>query len=348
MGKIPGLSFLRIAAALMIVTDHIGFWSGASANDGGGRLLARLDVGVAIFFALSGYLLTQNAAANRPVVTLKIYALRRAARLYPGYLIALMAVWAVMAVQGFSLGGISRMALHIILMQGMSSHSYRAFSQTWSLTSEVMFYALVPLISAWLRKTSRHGALVVLSTVAVTSIVVQGCSSSSHLAHAGALSTSVIGHASWFCVGIAIGVLGDDIRHIAPSAWWALAGCVYTLAATPLAGPTGLEIPSFAQGAMKELLYALIAAGALAGFMQVKAPHPDWLDDAAEASYALFLWHLLVIDVLFQVLGLHLFRTPFLPLWCLTLIVSCPIAWLSWTCVEKTWVKRAHAIRPST
>ncbi|WP_421119978.1 acyltransferase family protein [Aquihabitans daechungensis] len=55
-GRNPQLEGLRAVAALAVLVTHVSL--NAMGNDGPfGGLLARLDVGVAVFFVLSGYLL---------------------------------------------------------------------------------------------------------------------------------------------------------------------------------------------------------------------------------------------------------------------------------------------------
>src|SRR3954464_13592970 len=55
--RFPALDGLRALGALAVLTTHVGFHSGASLDGPFAGLLARLDVGVAIFFAISGFLL---------------------------------------------------------------------------------------------------------------------------------------------------------------------------------------------------------------------------------------------------------------------------------------------------
>lgn len=66
MQRIPWIDPLRGVAAGLVLVSHVAYWSGGSSIDGVGRLLARGDVGVAVFFAVSAYLLTRGASAGRP------------------------------------------------------------------------------------------------------------------------------------------------------------------------------------------------------------------------------------------------------------------------------------------
>lgn len=56
--RLPALDAVRVIGALAVVGHHVGFATGANTGDSGlGSWLSRLDVGVAVFFVLSGFLL---------------------------------------------------------------------------------------------------------------------------------------------------------------------------------------------------------------------------------------------------------------------------------------------------
>src|SRR5207249_1789278 len=76
---------------------HIGFLTGTTFNSTVGPLLARFDVGVAIFFALSGFLLTRPYVAaildeSRFPDRGSFYG-RRLRRIVPAYWVALTATY---------------------------------------------------------------------------------------------------------------------------------------------------------------------------------------------------------------------------------------------------------------
>ena len=53
----PALNGVRGAAALLVLVSHVGYESGASFSGIAGGLLSRAEIGVTIFFVLSGFLL---------------------------------------------------------------------------------------------------------------------------------------------------------------------------------------------------------------------------------------------------------------------------------------------------
>ncbi len=69
--RFPVLDALRAVGALAVLTTHVGFYAGQYEGHGTwGSFLARLDVGVALFFVLSGFLLSRpylvSARTGRP------------------------------------------------------------------------------------------------------------------------------------------------------------------------------------------------------------------------------------------------------------------------------------------
>src|SRR5690349_3220455 len=84
-----GLDFLRALAAVLVVVFHLRTML---VVDFGplNRIIEGGNSGVFIFFALSGYLLYKPFLAGD--VDLRSYSLKRAARILPGYFVALGAL----------------------------------------------------------------------------------------------------------------------------------------------------------------------------------------------------------------------------------------------------------------
>ena len=62
--RLPALDALRAVGAIAVVATHVGFWTAATSDPFWGGLVARLNVGVAIFFVLSGFLLFRPFAQS--------------------------------------------------------------------------------------------------------------------------------------------------------------------------------------------------------------------------------------------------------------------------------------------
>jgi len=357
---------LRGLAALLVLLSHVGFWTGADHLDLSGGLLARGDSGVAMFFAISAFLLLRPwidvDAVPAPIGG---YAARRAARILPAYLVALAAVLLVAgtwgAVGGGGLGGAGKVVAHLLLVQGYADTSYQSFSQTWSLTTEVSFYVLVPVIGTALGRLLRRSPRAVygaLGATVVGGVVIQGLTAvwTQHAptSHAGVLGTSVLGHAAWFAAGAALAVAVqaghlDRLREIGVGTWLGAAGVVYLIASSGVAGPRDLHPPTVAQAMTKEAIYALLAGLLL--LAAVRGPSDErWGAIAAapatrfvgDISYGVFLWHVLVLQLIYLASGWQLFTGGFSAVLFAVLVFSTLIAWASAAVVEQPILRRVH------
>ena len=93
-GHLAELEGWRALAALGVLLTHVGFLSGATGRHILPGFLARADIGVAIFFVLSGFLLyrpwARRSLVNGPPIDSRSYAVRRFARLVPAWLLVLV------------------------------------------------------------------------------------------------------------------------------------------------------------------------------------------------------------------------------------------------------------------
>src|SRR5688572_21954674 len=91
--RLLGADFVRAAACLTVLAHHLGQRMSWRADFGPLDWLpvfSRIGTfGVSMFFVLSGFLLARPfwtaLDEGRPMPSLKVYALRRAARIFPGY-----------------------------------------------------------------------------------------------------------------------------------------------------------------------------------------------------------------------------------------------------------------------
>lgn len=371
------LDGLRAAAALLVVGTHVGFWTGLVTPSFTGALVARLDVGVALFFALSGFLLTRPWIAvaltdtpTRP--NLRTYAVRRFARIAPAY-------WAVLAgVLLLEFGDVFRTELrstdslvagnlvpHLFVLQDLIGDHLSSFSQTWSLTTEVTFYVALPGLGWWLCRRAARAE----SAAGRYAVVVRGCVAAVVLGAAvtayaatdlplatGALGTSLLGHAGWFAAGAwvcAVRLTGRSpgrLGALRPDELVVVAGLCFVLAASPAGGRLLFATPEPWQAALREVLYATVAALILLAATQpsnqaavtsrvLNHPVMVWIGDR---SYGLFLWHLPVLFVVLTVLGGPLFEQSPLLTAGMTLGISLAIADASFRWIERPVLRWAH------
>ena len=380
--RLLGLDLLRALAAWLVLLSHVAFWTGAVADGVLGGLAVRGELGVAVFFALSAFLL--SAPFVRRGLSLpaawhaETYLLRRAARILPAYLLALLAVVVAAAVIGGAAATVldgPTVLVHLVIGQGWTGRTFQSFTQTWSLTTEVTFYLVLPvaaLVLAPLMKGASPAAsarrmLGLCAAVAVGGLLTQGLAALvDDPRWGGVLATSAAGHAAWFALGAAIRVLVEAERagtpvstrpwiealRTSPGTLLVLAGVLWLVVATPVAGPRGLDPASAAEAVAAEVLYGLVAGCLLLATLtrglndvlvtSAVAGPARWLGDI---SYAVFLWHVLVLQVTFAVLDLRLFSAPFAPTLVLVTVVSVGLAHLSWTLVERPVLARVHRRR---
>jgi peptidoglycan/LPS O-acetylase OafA/YrhL len=150
-GYRPWLDGLRAVAVLLVVVQHTL-----------GQIPVELgSLGVGLFFALSGYLITSlllDERALRGSVSLRRFYLRRAARLVPALVAVVVVCDAFFALQGD--GAALKASLYALTYtanyaQVVGEDLVPAFGPTWSLAVEEHFYILWPLALLWF--TRRYG-----------------------------------------------------------------------------------------------------------------------------------------------------------------------------------------------
>jgi peptidoglycan/LPS O-acetylase OafA/YrhL len=151
---LESLTGLRFVAAGGVLLDHThSFFIGTA-------VFGPLGVeGVSFFFMLSGFVLTWSCAD----LSVREYARRRFARIYPIYALAVLLSFAVLALWSNAhavqdLGGQTpldtvRMLL-LVQMWVPGNLTSGIDGPTWTLSVEAFFYLLFPLLVAWCRRLS--------------------------------------------------------------------------------------------------------------------------------------------------------------------------------------------------
>ncbi|MEI8406105.1 MULTISPECIES: acyltransferase family protein [unclassified Kribbella] len=356
--RFPALDGLRAIGALAVLTTHVGFHSGASLNGPFAGLLARLDVGVAIFFAISGFLLYRPHVVawfdgTLPPLTLP-YLRNRALRILPALWVAvLLAAILVPHKDGVTWATyLQHATLTQIYFDGLAADG---LTQMWSLATEVTFYLLLPalakLLTGYERPTRRsvRWRLVVLGAFTLLGPAwMAGINATDH-ARAGLWLPGYVG---WFAVGMGFalwqvarssGRLGpsalDTLTKI-PGTVWGVAVALLVIAASPVAGPYNLTAASPGQAFVKSLLYTGIAACVLFPALNPTARAARVLGGkvghvAGDISYGVFAYHVIVLSVVEQVSGYTLFSGRFALLFFPTLVVSAAVAAASYYGMER-------------
>ncbi|MDT0215260.1 acyltransferase [Rothia sp. ARF10] len=347
---IPSLDGLRAVAAAMVVLTHAAFLTGFGVTGGlVGRLWSRGDFGVGIFFALSGFLLHRGLIANSERrIDVVGYALRRAARVLPAYWIALAAVVV------FANPPLRSWLLHAAGLQIYVGDAWiSSFNHTWSLATEISFYACLPLVVLGLRPLRRRDPalpLVVLVGAAVLLTL------ASVLRAGEVFGVDVISH-MWlhargpqFLVGmICAEALLLPTHPVArglrrwgsdPVACLSVAAGAYLLATTTVAGPLTLAPATAGELLVRSALGTLVSlclllplthGPATAYSAALSTPSVRWL---GRVSYGIFLWHLPVFTACYALTGVDNFTGGLAPLLAVGVPVTLLLAALSYHAVE--------------
>ena len=159
--RFPCFDGLRALAALSVVAVHTTFVSGFTLRSGLGNYTARLEIGVSVFFVISGFLLYRPFALahfDGRSVSIRGFWTRRLKRIIPAYWAAFLIVTYVMHADKVRHGWGS-LAVYLGFAQIYSPHYVlTGITQAWSLCTEMTFYLALPLWAWALGRQTREAA----------------------------------------------------------------------------------------------------------------------------------------------------------------------------------------------
>ncbi len=314
---------LRAIAALSVLVTHAGFLSGANVGAWYGSYTARLDVGVTIFFLLSGFLLYRPFVAarvgERDRPRIPDYARRRLLRILPAYWLALtvLAIWP----------GLPQMwEAHDWVYYGLVQVYFEEWTlggllPAWSLAVEISFYAALPLLVLLMerpfmgrtRRAKLRSELVLVGVLFAGALIFRVLVRSSEDAVPDSnLYFTLLGNFDWFALGMALAIASVWVAGLErapapvrlverlPSLAWLVAAVLFWAIATQMG--IGPEFPQ--NFTSEEWLYEHIFYGAIAFFLLLPAVFGDSLGGLPRVilrnrvlawlgliSYGIFLWH---------------------------------------------------------
>jgi peptidoglycan/LPS O-acetylase OafA/YrhL len=365
--RFTGVDGLRGLAALAILATHTGFAAGRSLrNDLPAALLGRFDFGVAVFFVISGFVLYRPAVARsfggEAEPSLWSFWRRRLVRILP-------ALWLMVSVTLVVLDPHrARLSdwLHYLLLIQVYDHSETNpnFSQLWTLSAEVAFYAMLPVLARLVRWRARTPVrLLCRQLIAIGALLVVAVAANLLQAHLLRDTQAVLWvpcYLDWFAIGLLAAVLSAtpaavlaDIAPVArlqrtvaewaraPLTCWAAAALLWLISTTQVGTPRTVVLPTFWQWTVQHYLFAAAAALLLVPLVV----HADGRTARAlggrvgsvlgQLSYGIYLWHLPLLLFLQRQLGYAAFRGHFGALLVVTTLCTLPVAALSWFCLER-------------
>ena len=350
--RVPSLTGVRAVAALLVVATHAAYTTGKYTHGYAGLLFSRMEMGVPIFFVLSGYLLfgpwVKAVAAGAPWPSVRRYAWHRVRRIMPAYVITVLVAYLIYHFReagpnpGQGWYGLFRnLTLTQIYTDAyMFSYLHQGLTQMWSLAVEVAFYVALPIMAYLLlvvvcrrrwRPVPLLAGLVGLTLISPAWMVY--VHTATHLPDGARLWLP--GYLAWFTGGMILTVLAA----MGVRCYWFIAAPLavvcYFIASTPVAGEPTTSPSGLAQAVVKTLFYMAIATlvvappalGDQGWYERFLASRPMvWL---GEISYEIFLVHLVLMEIaMVEVLHWRVYTGSMPVLFVVTLALSIPAAWL--------------------
>jgi peptidoglycan/LPS O-acetylase OafA/YrhL len=350
--RVASLTGVRAVAAILVVGTHAAYTTGKYTHGYAGLLGSRMEIGVPIFFVLSGFLLfrpwVRATAFDRPAPSVRRYAWRRVLRIMPAYVVTVLLAYLIYHYRTAGpnpghnwIGLLRNLTLTQIYTDNyMFGYLHQGLTQMWSLAVEVAFYVVLPLLAyltlvrlcrrQW-RPVRLLAGLTALAVISPAWLI---------LVHAtdflpdGArlwLPTYLV----WFVGGMALAVLQAMGVRCYGFVAIPLALICYVIAATPIAGEPTTSPTKLSEALVKAAFYAAIATLAVAPLaLGNQGWYARWLASRpmvwlGEISYEIFLVHLVLMEVVMvEVLRAPVYTGSMLNLFVLTMVVTIPVSWL--------------------
>lgn len=365
--RFPALDGMRAVAAFGIIATHAGFASGRSLdNDLLAAALGRFDFGVALFFVISGLVLYRpfvaRSLADLPDPNLGSFWLRRLIRIVPALWLMLAVTLAVLSQRTDTL---SDWVHYLLLIQVYDHHELDPnLSQLWTLSAELAFYALLPMLAGLVRRSTPNpvgrvrGHLLVVAMMLVAALAFNLVQT--HLLRNTQALLWAPSYLDWFGLGMLLAVLSaagpaelaglPGVRRLrtlfaewagAPFSCWLAALLLWLLSTTQLATPRTVVVPTFWQWTVQHYLFGaaallvflplVLGSGGRVGALLGSGPATL----LGQLSYSIYLWHLPLLLFLQRKLGYRAFAGHFATLLVLTTLASIAVAALSWYGLER-------------
>jgi peptidoglycan/LPS O-acetylase OafA/YrhL len=331
--RIGAIESLRGLAAMSILAFHAAFAAGvlgAGAELHGyssplREFASQLGLGVTIFFLISGFLLYRPFVRARVIGTrepwIARYAASRVLRIVPAYWVALAAITVWLGLSGvFTPRGIPTYFGFLQIYDPATVNG--GLPQAWTLCTEAVFYAFLPLYAMVMRKlpdgsreTRIRGEWLGVAVLFVAGIAWNAIALRLHNPAEPESAPFLLSFPAWvdqFALGMGLAVLATTaedrqprlvlgVRRFPPIALLVSAVAFWT-AASLIAPPTG-DLISGPQWETRHLLFGLVALGLL--LPAIFPRHEGGWTAAAmttrpgrwlgEISYGIYLWHVAFI-----------------------------------------------------
>jgi peptidoglycan/LPS O-acetylase OafA/YrhL len=323
----PCLDAYRAIGMMMVFLAHAHYASIATDKAFFPTILDRFDSGLPIFFVLSAFLLfrpfvVSQFAAVPPMTSYRFYR-HRIVRIFPAYWFALtvIVIWFGIEFASFRQG----VAFYALLQDygtgPVFEPEFQPIYQAWSLATELMFYALLPLFAWLMRGVLQHRPIAtqVRALLAICGLLYLAGFLFRFYIVAGDPTwqkNGILWFPAWmdmFALGMALAVLSARMEHersasgamhwVArhPGAMWAVAGAIF-------GGLCIIDLEAEPFVLTKEYLLRQGAYGMFAVFFLL----PGMFGDPEHGRIRAFLKHPVMAYFGAISLGFYLFHVAFL------------------------------------
>jgi peptidoglycan/LPS O-acetylase OafA/YrhL len=345
-------------AAGSVFVFHTAVLTGAATTSAFGAYLFQLDVGVDIFFVLSGFLLyrpfVRAHLEDRRGPDVGRYLKRRFLRIFPAYWLVLIAVLYLFhqATAPTTRDGLTFFSLTQIYDP---KRTLGGLVPAWSLCTEISFYAFLPLYALVVRSLARGKSRLSIELVGVGALYGASCLfrvlTSIH--HYDIANNWLPSYLDVFALGMLMavvsvaverGMAGDWWRLVPRDAvvWWAGAAALF-VAVSSMNMPQGLVSLSVGRYVTHHLLAgtvgALIVCPAVlhddAGGRIREVLGSPALRTIGFISYGIFLWHVPLITQVVKWTGGKPFIADFWPVLIWSALLTLVAAWATYVLIER-------------
>jgi peptidoglycan/LPS O-acetylase OafA/YrhL len=157
--QFPCFDGLRAIAVVLVLLLHTAWVSGFTLRSSLGIYAGRLEIGVSIFFLISGFLLYRpfvlsHLTGERSPNSRRFWQ-RRLLRIVPAYWLALTLLTYVFHLVSLGPGWQGVVTHYLFLQIYFPAQVFFGITQAWSLCTEMSFYLVLPLYAWVVRRTSR-------------------------------------------------------------------------------------------------------------------------------------------------------------------------------------------------
>jgi peptidoglycan/LPS O-acetylase OafA/YrhL len=335
LGYVPALDGLRGIAVILVMLTHANF-----------QLADNGILGVDIFFALSGFLITTLLLEEYSLtnsVSLPAFYVRRSFRLFPALYILLLVIvlYKEFLPDSFGNGSVRLEVLSSALYLNNISWAWGwksdvgLLGHSWSLAVEEQFYLLWPVILIFFLRSDKLNVLIYLLLFLIPGIM--------YLKYAGLVSdiANSLLHESIF-IGCFAAMIRNKINFRIPYADLITIGLLLFILVIGIA-PIRLYMSIYESGLRS--LFAIVSVIIIFGLINGESHYSNKflsipiLRFTGKISYALYLWHVPVFKWFKWHSTLEDYQS-FILKFAITIIIAC----LSWIAIEKRLLRHGHAL----